>query len=108
VPGAEITNCGCGSFLFTTDFKKFHRKIMVAEEFFCKLLPLLILFLGYFNQKRLFSRYLLKLSGAGRNIFGSATLVHSQHFRPQWNMKVGRQSSENREWFIKIGKTCSK
>jgi hypothetical protein len=24
--GAEITNCGSGSFLFTTDLKKFYRK----------------------------------------------------------------------------------
>jgi hypothetical protein len=35
--GAEITNCGSGSFfLFTTDFKKFYWKKMVAE--ICKLL----------------------------------------------------------------------
>jgi hypothetical protein len=34
--GAEITNFGSGSFLFTgtTDFKKFYRKIMVPEEVF--------------------------------------------------------------------------
>jgi hypothetical protein len=31
--GAEITNCGSGSFLFFTDLRKFRRKkIMVAEE----------------------------------------------------------------------------
>jgi hypothetical protein len=35
VPKAEITNCGSGSFLFTTDLKKFYRKkILVAEEVF--------------------------------------------------------------------------
>ncbi len=32
--GAEITNCGSGSFLFTTDFKKLYCKEMVAEEAF--------------------------------------------------------------------------
>jgi hypothetical protein len=31
--GAEITNCGSGSFLFTTELKKFYiTKVMVAEE----------------------------------------------------------------------------
>ncbi len=32
--GAEITNCSSGSFLFTTQLKKFDGKIMVAEEVF--------------------------------------------------------------------------
>jgi hypothetical protein len=31
--GAEITNCGCGFFLFTTDLKKFlWKKVMISEE----------------------------------------------------------------------------
>jgi hypothetical protein len=33
--GSEKTNCGFGSFLFTTDLKEFNRKkIMVIEESF--------------------------------------------------------------------------
>jgi hypothetical protein len=32
--GAEIRTCGSGSFLFTTDLKKFYRKNQVAEEGF--------------------------------------------------------------------------
>ncbi len=38
--GAEITNCG--SFLFTTDFKKFYRKIMMVKEVF-EIVQILIL-----------------------------------------------------------------
>jgi hypothetical protein len=63
---------------------------MVAEEFFVIITifyPITEVKKGYFQ-----GMYLLKLSGAGagagagRNIFGSATLVQSQHFRPQWNI----------------------
>jgi hypothetical protein len=33
--GAEISNCGSGSFLLTTDLKKFFlKKILIAEEDF--------------------------------------------------------------------------
>ncbi len=39
-PGAEITNCVFGSFLFIRDLKNFYRtKVTVADEVFCKLLP---------------------------------------------------------------------
>jgi hypothetical protein len=39
--GAEITNCGTGSFLFTTDLRKLWEKILVDEDFFCTLLQFL-------------------------------------------------------------------
>ncbi len=42
--GAEITNCGSGSLIFTTDLKKFYRKkswLLSCWRSFCKLLLLL-------------------------------------------------------------------
>ncbi len=42
--GAEIMNCGSGSFLFTTDLKKFYRKkIKSAEEVFVIVTSLILL-----------------------------------------------------------------
>jgi hypothetical protein len=63
--GAEFTNCGSGSFLFTTDLKKLYRKIMVTEEVFVNCYN--------FNpitksQKRKCSMCLINLSGAGAEI----------------------------------------
>ncbi len=40
--GAESTHCCSGPFLFTTDLKKFYRKIMVAEEVFVILTTLIL------------------------------------------------------------------
>ncbi len=56
VAEAEITNCGSGSFLFTTDSKKFYRKkIMVAEPFFVHCFNFNYILPYYVNQKRYLS-----------------------------------------------------
>ncbi len=63
---AEITNCGSGSFLFTTDLKKvFIEKKSWLLKKFLKIFTILILLL---KQKRYYLKYLIKLSEAGATI----------------------------------------
>jgi hypothetical protein len=89
--GAEITNCGSASFLFTTDLTKFYRKISwLLTKFYFNFIPI-PLFKSKkekVSYKTIWSRGWsqsrttdLQLHGAGaeRNIFGSATLLARIH-----------------------------
>jgi hypothetical protein len=65
--GAEITNCGSGSFLFTPDLKKFYfKKIMVIEETFVNCYNFNPM--TFFLVKKVIFKKSFKLSGAGAEI----------------------------------------
>ncbi len=71
--GAEITNCGPPSFLFTTELMKFYGKIMVTVNFL-KIVTILILCLKSKKVISVISRYLVSYKTVGAKA-GSAVWI---------------------------------